>query len=126
MDVRVIVPNSHIDKPTVRRASRDAWGSLLQAGVRIAEFQPTMFHVKSIVVDEYLSSVGSTNVDRRSFHLNDEANLNVLDADFAREQAKIFEDDWQRSREVSLQVWENRPMATKLIDASAALVRFQL
>ena len=78
--VQIITPGTDIDSDVVRAASRERWGDLLKAGVKIAEYQPTMFHVKALVVDNLLVSVGSTNFDNRSFSLNDEANLNVLDA----------------------------------------------
>ena len=69
-------------------ASRAGWGKLLRSGVEIYEYLPTMFHVKSMVVDGLWTSVGSTNFDSRSFSTNDEANLNVLDAGFAAKLAK--------------------------------------
>ncbi len=78
-----IVPGEHIDSEMVRSASRARWGPLLQAGALIAEYQPTMYHCKVLIVDGLLVSVGSTNFDNRSFRLNDEASLNVLDAGFA-------------------------------------------
>jgi cardiolipin synthase A/B len=82
--LRIIVPGDHIDSETVRGASRATWGLLLSAGAVIAEYTPTMFHCKVMVVDGLLTSVGSTNFDNRSFRLNDEATLNIIDADFAR------------------------------------------
>jgi cardiolipin synthase len=72
----------------VRRASRAKWGPLLEAGVNIYEYQPTMHHTKVMVVDDYWVSVGSTNFDNRSFRFNDEANLNVIDEGFARAQGR--------------------------------------
>ena len=107
--VRVITPGEHIDTETVRRASRARWGELLEAGVQIAEFEPTMFHVKGLVVDELISSVGSTNFDNRSFRLNDEANLNVIHREFARRQREVFDADWAKSRRITLEQWRNRP-----------------
>jgi cardiolipin synthase len=95
--IRIITPGEHMDAETVRRASRAGWGDLLRAGVAIHEFQPTMFHCKVLVVDGLWVSVGSTNFDTRSFDLNDEANLNIVDADFARRQLGIFESDLARS-----------------------------
>ena len=89
--VEIIVPSRHIDQKLVRRASRSLWEPLLEAGIAIYEYQPTMYHVKVVVVDEVWTSVGSTNFDNRSFRLNDEANLNVLDPEFAASQAKVFE-----------------------------------
>jgi cardiolipin synthase len=124
--VRIITPGPLIDAETVRRASRARWGPLLEAGVEIAEFQPTMFHCKVLIVDTLLVSVGSTNFDNRSFRLNDEANLNVLDADFARRQVEVFEQDWRRSRPVTLDAWRQRPWKEKLIEHAAALLRTQL
>ncbi|WP_157270678.1 phospholipase D-like domain-containing protein [Azohydromonas aeria] len=124
--VRIITPGPHIDEATVRRASRARWGPLLEAGVEMAEFQPTMFHCKVLVVDGLLVSVGSTNFDNRSFRLNDEANLNVLDHDFARRQVELFELDWQRSRPTTLEAWRRRPLREKIIEHAAALLRTQL
>jgi cardiolipin synthase A/B len=124
--VRIITPGEHMDAETVRRASRAAWGDLLQAGVAIFEYQPTMYHCKVMIVDGLWVSVGSTNFDNRSFSLNDEANLNILDSDFARRQVEIFEQDIARSREITLAQWQQRPLREKLIEHAAALVGAQL
>jgi cardiolipin synthase len=126
VQVRILVPGKKTDAAVVRRASRGRWGALLEAGVQIAEYEPTMFHCKVLVVDELLVSVGSTNFDNRSFRLNDEANLNVLDRDFAREQLTIFDDDLQYARAVTLQAWKQRPWREKLVEHAAALLRTQL
>jgi cardiolipin synthase len=124
--VQVIVPGPHIDAAVVRRASRSRWGPLLDAGVEIFEYQPTMYHCKVMVVDEVWVSVGSTNFDNRSFRLNDEANLNVLDAEFAAEQVRAFEDDLRHARRVSLEQWKNRPLSEKATELAAGLLRGQL
>ena len=124
--IRIIAPGEHIDTEIVRKASRAGWGELLQAGIEIAEFAPTMFHVKSMVVDGLFVTVGSTNFDNRSFRLNDEANLNVVDADFAKQQIAIFEADWKRSRPVSHAQWLRRPWHQKLLEHVAALLKSQL
>jgi cardiolipin synthase len=126
VDVRIITPGKIIDSDIVRAASRDRWGKLLAAGVKMAEYQPTMYHVKALVVDSLLVSVGSTNFDNRSFTLNDEANLNVLDADFARQQETVFADDWRRALPVSLRQWEDRPLFDKAAGKLADLVSPQL
>ena len=88
VNVEIIVPGPITDAGLVRRASRAKWGPLLEAGVRIYEYQPTMYHAKVMMVDDYWTSVGSTNFDNRSFRLNDEANLNVFDEAFAEEQGR--------------------------------------
>jgi cardiolipin synthase len=126
VDVRIITPGKIIDSDVVRAASREQWGEMLKAGIRIAEYQPTMYHVKSLVVDSLLVSVGSTNFDNRSFSLNDEANLNVLDPDFAKQQEAVFDADWRRARPISLQQWEQRPWTDKLAGEAAALIGAQL
>jgi cardiolipin synthase len=124
--IQIITPGKHMDAETVRRASRARWGPLLEAGAEIYEYQPTMFHCKVMVVDALWVSVGSTNFDPRSFRLNDEANLNIYDADFARRQIDIFERDLVQSRKMSLSQWENRPLAEKLWEHAASLLGAQL
>lgn len=124
--VEIILPGKHIDTSVVRRASRSRWGPLLEAGVEIHEYQPTMYHCKVMIVDDYWVSVGSTNFDNRSFRLNDEANLNILDGDFALEQAKCFEQDKSRSRPITLEQWRHRPWTEKLKEHAAGLLRTQL
>jgi cardiolipin synthase A/B len=124
--VQIIVPGRENDSEIVQRASRSTWGELLRGGVEIYEFQPTMYHVKVMVADELWTSVGSTNFDARSFSVNDEANLNVLDAAFARAQVGIFEADLKRSRRVSVQEWEHRPWTEKLWEHTIGLLSSQL
>ena len=85
-----------------------------------------MFHCKILVIDGLLASVGSTNFDNRSFRLNDEANLNVLNHDFAERQHADFEDDWKQSRKITLKAWRNRPWHEKLMEHTASLIGAQL
>ena len=126
VNVAIIVPGAITDAGLVRRASRAKWGPLLEAGVRIYEYQPTMYHNKVMVVDDYWVSVGSTNFDNRSFRLNDEANLNVFDDAFARTQAEIFAEDLTRAREVTLEEWRSRPLTERLEEMVAWVLRRQL
>jgi cardiolipin synthase A/B len=123
VDVEIVVPGTKIDSELTRKASRARWGDLLGAGVEIYEYQPTMYHCKVMVVDDLWVSVGSTNFDNRSFRLNDEANLNVFDADFARQQVRDFEADRARSRRVTLEGWKKRPLSEKIMEHAAALLR---
>ena len=124
--VQIITPGADIDSNLVRAASRARWGDLLKAGIKMAEYQPTMFHVKSLVIDSLLVSVGSTNFDNRSFSLNDEANLNVLDRTFAQAQAAVFNDDWRHAKLITLAAWEARPWSDKIGDKLASLIGAQL
>ena len=124
--LQIITPGPHIDTEAVRKASRALWGPLLKAGAEIYEYQPTMFHCKVLVVDDLLVSAGSTNFDNRSFRLNDEANLNIYDAAFAREQAAVFDADLKRSRRISYEEWQNRPWRERLAERVASLIGSQL
>ena len=124
--VRIITPGPHIDSETVRRASRALWGDLLEAGAEIYEYQPTMFHCKVLVADGLVVSVGSTNFDDRSFHLNDEASLNIYDAAFAAHQVEVFERDLKSSRRITVDEWRDRPLAEKLWEHAAALLGPQI
>jgi cardiolipin synthase len=126
VDVRVIVPGKYNDAKVTRYASRSTWGPLLGAGVRIFEYQPTMFHCKVMVVDGQFTSVGSTNFDDRSFRLNDEASLNIFDADVALDETKIFEEDIARSREYTLEDWAARPWWQRLSEWASSMVEAQL
>jgi cardiolipin synthase A/B len=124
--VRILTPSGHIDSETVRKASRGSWGPLLEAGVQIAEYQPTMFHVKGLIVDGLFSSVGSTNFDNRSFRLNDEANLNVLSREFGAEQRRVFEADWAKGRLITHAQSLARPWTEKLLERLATVLHSQL
>jgi cardiolipin synthase len=124
--VQILLPGDKVDTQVVRQASRGEWGKLLAAGAEIYEYQPAMFHCKVMIVDDLWVSVGSTNFDTRSFSVNDEANLNVYDAEFARRQSEIFAQDLGRSRRITLEEWRNRPWRQKVFDYAASLLSSQL
>ncbi len=125
VDVELIVPGVLTDSLIVRHASRQQWGPLLEAGVRIFEYQPALFHCKVFVVDKLFVSIGSTNFDERSFRLNDEANLNILDGDFALRELEAFSRDREKSVEVSLEAWKNRPFFDKVTEQMMIIFRSQ-
>ena len=124
--VRIVVPGEHIDSDSVRSASRAQWGELLQAGATIAEYAPTMYHCKVMVVDNLFVSVGSTNFDNRSFRLNDEATLNIVGTDFAAEQTKIFEADLAKAKPITYEAWADRPLKEKIGERFSSLIASQL
>ncbi len=124
--IRIITPGPDIDSSIVRTVSHELWGPLLEAGVTIAEYQPTMFHCKVLVVDGLFTSVGSTNFDNRSFRINDEANLNILDAEFASSQMAVFEADFAHAKQITLAAWQKRPLSEKASEKVAALLRAQI
>ena len=124
--LRIVVPGKHIDSDAVRGASRATWGPLLSAGAIIAEYEPTMYHCKLMIVDGLLTSVGSTNFDNRSFRLNDEATLNIVDQAFASAQTAAFEADLALSHRVSYAEWQARPAREKFGEWLASLIGTQL
>jgi cardiolipin synthase len=124
--IEIIVPGPHIDQRAVRKASRNSWPKLLEAGIRIYEYQPTMFHCKYMVVDDLWSSVGSSNFDSRSFRLNAEANLNVLDANFAARQTKVFEQDKAKSKEITLEMLKHQPIWDKVLNKAVTPLKPEL
>ncbi len=124
--VRIIMPGRRTDAALVRRASRGLWGPIIQAGAEMYEYQPTMYHCKLLVVDRLWTSVGSTNFDTRSFRLNDEANLNIHDREFALRQVADFENDLRKSRRITYGEWANRPWTERLWEHFVALFGGQL
>jgi cardiolipin synthase len=124
--IRVVVPGEHIDSDAVRHASKSQWGELLEAGIEIAEYQPTMIHNKLLVVDGELVSVGSTNFDVRSFELNEEASLNVYSRPFAARMTEVFEADLARARPYTLADWRGRPLRERIVESIIQPLRSQL
>ncbi len=98
--VQILMPGEHIDQKAVRRASRKRWPELLQAGVELFEYQPTMIHTKLLIADGYFVSIGSANFDPRSLAINDECNLNALDSALAQRLTTIFQRDLLRAKPV--------------------------
>ncbi len=117
VDVQLVVPGRRIDTFFIRPVARATYGKLLKAGVRIYEYQPTMMHAKTMVIDSLWSTVGSINIDNRSFLLNDEANVSVRSAAFAQELETMFERDRAKSREVTLAEWQARSLWKRLSEA---------
>jgi cardiolipin synthase len=109
LDVRIVVPGHHNDHLMTRRSSRRLYGPILEAGAKIYEYQPAMNHTKSLVIDGMWGIVGSTNFDSRSFGINDEVNLAVLDKGFAKRLEDDFWKDVSQSREITYEQWRRRP-----------------
>lgn len=124
--VHLMVPGGRTDSPFVRRAGCFLYGELLRAGVRLYEFGPTLIHQKIVVVDGIWSHIGSTNFDSRSLSLNEEVGIGVRDADVARQLKQAFENDLRRSRELSLEQWQQRRWWSRAFDWFAYQVHDQL
>ena len=102
VDVRLLLPGKHNDQPLTKSAGRTAYGRMLAGGVKIFEYQPTMIHEKTLVVDGMFSMFGSSNLDARSSEINEELDVAVYDREFGREMESVFENDLRQSREYTL------------------------
>lgn len=118
VDVRLLLPGIS-DVPLVRHAGHGSFAELLASGVRIFEYQPAILHAKTLVADDFVTVVGSSNLDFRSFHFNAECNVLLLDAETARTMTSTFEADLAGSVEIQPGQWRKRPMAHRLGDAIA-------
>ncbi|HYD91948.1 MAG TPA: phospholipase D-like domain-containing protein, partial [Flavobacterium sp.] len=126
VDVRLLVPSDHTDAPLVRWTGQSYYQELLSAGVRVYEYQPSMLHSKHVVVDDLWSIVGSANIDIRSKELNEENVVGVLDSRFAGEIEKLFLEDLDKSREITLSAWQRRPWWWRVRERVASLLAEQL
>ena len=123
---RVLVPGPHIDKNFVRVAGRAAYEHLLDAGVEVYEYQPTMLHAKSLVIDGVWSTVGSVNFDNRSFQLHDEATLAVQSERFAGLLTEQFERDLEASERIEDGRFRRRSMHHRAAENVMKLARREL
>jgi cardiolipin synthase len=125
VEVDVIVPAIN-DSRFGRAASRSRWGRLLESGVRIHQYLPAMYHCKVMLVDDVFATVGSVNFDNRSFAINDEIALNIIDKDATRDLLKSFDNDLKRSKPLPFEEFKNRGWYVKLADHFCGLFRSQL
>ncbi len=114
VDVTILVPGKKNDHLLSRRSSRLLYGDLLQAGARIFEYQPAMIHAKVMIVDGLWAVLGSSNLDSRSFGLNDEVNVAMPDTALAGRLEQDFENDLRQSRRITYEEWKRRPVWQKL------------
>jgi cardiolipin synthase len=108
VDVRLLLPGRHTDAAVVRWAGHAYYRELLESGIRIYEYQRTMIHSKTLVVDGRWSVVGSANMDIRSKELNQESVIGIMDRGFARQLEETFEEDLRGAREITRDFWRNR------------------
>lgn len=120
--VVVLVPGA-IDHNIVRQASRGQFGDMLRAGIEIWEYRAALLHSKTAVVDGVWSTIGSTNLDNRSFALNDELNLVIYSAAVGRRMERIFEEDVRYSRRVEYRDWQRRGLKDRFLEFIAFPLR---
>jgi cardiolipin synthase A/B len=125
VDVRIMVSGKHNDNWVARQNSTRLLGPLLRAGIEILEFNRTMLHQKTMVVDSLWATIGTTNFDHRSFSHNEENNVCVYDSAWAQQLHQIFIDDLPGCDRVELAAWERRGWRTKSLELVAALFEDQ-
>lgn len=113
VDVKLILP-SYSDSSLVFHAGRAHYAQLLSGGVQVFERQGALLHSKTAVIDGVWSTVGSTNLDWRSFMDNDEINAVILGRDFAAQMDTMFAKDLKASQAIDPQTWNNRPVQFKV------------
>jgi cardiolipin synthase len=122
VDVRILTVSDNTDVKTTLWAGRSRYEQLLRGGVRIYEYQPSMMHSKTFIVDAMWGSIGSMNFDNRSLAFNNESNLAFLDAGVGAEMNATFFDDLSRSKEIILSEFVKRPWYDKVLEDGAALL----
>ena len=123
--VVLLLPGA-IDHNLVRQASRGGFGRLLKEGIEIHEYKPALLHAKTMVIDSMWATVGSTNLDRRSFALNEELNLVIYDAGVAKRLEQVFDKDLSESGVVTYKRWASRGLLSRVLELLAVPVRDQL
>jgi cardiolipin synthase len=122
----VLLTPGKIDWMLVYRASRRGFGPLLRGGIEIHEYQPALLHAKTMVVDGVWATVGSTNLDNRSFALNQELNLVVHDAAIAGKLERAFNEDLKHSKKLTYEAWKARPFSEKVLELLTIPIKEQL
>jgi cardiolipin synthase A/B len=123
VDVRVLTVSEKTDIKTAWYAGRTYYEKLLEGGVKVYEYQPTMMHSKTLVVDGIWSCIGSMNFDNRSLSFNDESMLVALDRRVGATMDSIFMDDIKWSKEIKLDEFRKRPLSGKILEWGAQKLR---
>ncbi|HUQ62853.1 MAG TPA: phospholipase D-like domain-containing protein [Acidimicrobiales bacterium] len=126
VEIRILVNGREVDKEIALRAARRSYSRLLEAGVQIFEYDQTMLHAKVLLVDDDWANIGSGNFDSRSFDLDLELNVAILDKGAVNELSEHFLEDLEVSREIELQAWRKRPLRSRAYEHATDLVRQSL
>jgi cardiolipin synthase len=123
VDVKLVLPGVS-DHGLVMYAGQAFYEQLLAGGVKIFQLQVAVLHAKTAVIDGAWSTIGSANIDRRSFIHNYELNVVVIDPAFGRDMESAFNEDLRDSKEVTLEQWRDRPWANRIKEWAARLTEY--
>ena len=121
VDVRILTVSKETDVKTTWWAGRSRYEELLRAGIRVYEYQPSMMHAKTFIVDGTWGAIGSMNFDNRSLAFNNESNFVFLDPALGAQMDSTFLDDLTRSKEMTLAEFQRRPWYDRVIEYGAAV-----
>jgi len=125
VDVKLVLP-SYTDFWGIFHAGRSHYSDLLEAGVQIYERQDALLHAKTAVIDGVWSTIGSSNIERRSFLHNEELNVVILGSDFGAQMEAAFARDLDNSKRITLEAWERRPLEFRLMESAARIWEYWL
>ena len=125
VDVRILLNGPHVDKEVARETGQRHYGPLLEAGVRIFEYQPTMLHAKVMIADDW-ANLGSSNLEHRSLGLDDELVVAFGDPGLVGELVRHFTDDLEAAVEFDLDRWRRRSLAKRAREAAGDVFRQSL
>ena len=123
VDVDVLIPGPHADKRVVQLAAESSYAPLLEHGVSIWNYQPTMLHAKIMTVDGHVANLGSANLNRRSFSLDEEINIVALEPDLIALLDRQFEEDLSRSVRIEPGGWDRRSRTQRMVEQLVVPVR---
>ncbi|NJM96565.1 MAG: phosphatidylserine/phosphatidylglycerophosphate/cardiolipin synthase family protein [Phormidesmis sp. RL_2_1] len=127
IDVRILTTSERSDKKPVYYASYEVYGTLLQAGINIFEYQPSMSHAKMLIIDHAWVNMGSANLDYRSFLHNDELDIVTNSQLLLQQVEQVFQQGFANSRQISLTQWQNRAwLKHRMVGNAVRLVQWQL
>ncbi|TDU81796.1 cardiolipin synthase [Prosthecobacter fusiformis] len=126
VDVKLIIPGKYNDQPATKSAGSESYGKLLEAGVKIFQYSPTMIHSKTMVVDGRFSLFGTSNLDPRSSQINEEIDVSVYDVGFGEAMDRIFQDDLKLAKPYTMADFEARSLKDRFLEWIMIPIRSQL
>jgi cardiolipin synthase len=126
VQVEILLPGPHADKRFVQLAGESSYARLLESGVRIWLFQPSMLHAKVMTIDGVVANIGSANLNGRSTRLDEEINLVAFDPELVRVLDAQFDEDLERSEEIVAGRWGRRPLPQRVYERAAGLFRHEV